>query len=348
MKARHHGFSLIELMLALALGVLVVVAIVQLFVSNSASYSLLMGQARLQENGRIALEMVGRSVRNAGFYGCAPERQNILMGLNGTDDMIFEFDILRPVQTIQGGTGITWYDGIAGNGGIPDAAIVAGDVLVLRSLGNPQVRLAQTMQPDEDPAVPSVNGQAPFAENQIVMLADCDQGAMFRVTGVANTGGNFSIQHAPGTSGQIFENSPATSVLAPTGLSYGRDALLAPVLTTFLYVAPSSVVVNNTGNVPAALWMKEGPRAPVELIAGVENLQVRFGIDDAPDDGVVRASRYVPYATVLAEGLSPRQIVSVKASVRVNSTDVVTETGDGLLRRTFTETFFLRNAKPGS
>jgi type IV pilus assembly protein PilW len=348
MSRRHHGFSLIELLLALALGVLVVTAIVQLFVSNSASYSLLTGQARLQENGRIALEMIGRTVRQAGFYGCGPERQNILMGLNGTGDMIFEFDIMRPVQTVAGGGGINWYDGLPGNSGIPAAAAIAGDVLVVRSFGTPQLRLAETMQPDGDPVVALVGGQPPFAVNQVMMLADCDQGAIFRVTGVTNLGTRISLQHAPGSMGQIFENSPATTILSPTGLSYGRDALIAPLQTTFLYVAPSAAVVNNAGNIPSALWLKEGPRAPVELIAGVENLRILFGVDDAPGDDLMRVSRYLPYPTVLASGLTARQIISVKASVTVNSTDVVADVGDGLLRRTFTETFFLRNAKPES
>ncbi len=79
--ARSKGFSLIELMLALALGLVVVTGIVQLFVGNSQTYAVLEGQSRLQENARFAFDFISRSAQTAGFWGCAPERANVVKGL---------------------------------------------------------------------------------------------------------------------------------------------------------------------------------------------------------------------------------------------------------------------------
>src|SRR5258705_10356383 len=113
-KSQHHigrrmgGFSLIELMLALALGVVVTLGIVQLFVGNSQTYTLLNGQARMQENGRVALDLITASVRSAGYLGCAPEQPNIVKNLRGNWNLLFEFDVTRPVQGNRGNAAGTW------------------------------------------------------------------------------------------------------------------------------------------------------------------------------------------------------------------------------------------------
>lgn len=68
---RIGGFSLIEVMLAALLGVLVTAALAELFASNSRSYRMLTGQARMQESARHAFHFLGRAVRAAGYPGCA-------------------------------------------------------------------------------------------------------------------------------------------------------------------------------------------------------------------------------------------------------------------------------------
>ena len=57
--SRHNrGFSILELMIALLLGVVVVAGIVQLFVGNSRTYDLVNAQSRLQENARYGFEFL--------------------------------------------------------------------------------------------------------------------------------------------------------------------------------------------------------------------------------------------------------------------------------------------------
>jgi type IV pilus assembly protein PilW len=62
---RVGGFSLIELMLALTLGAIVTFGIVQLFVGNNQTYTMLNGQSRMQEAARFAVDFVSRSARAA-------------------------------------------------------------------------------------------------------------------------------------------------------------------------------------------------------------------------------------------------------------------------------------------
>ena len=99
---RAQGFSLIELMLALALGVIVTAGIVALFVGNNQTYTLLNGQSRMQENARFAVDFISRSARAAGYFGCDPEPGKIYKTLNGAWNQIFEFDITTPIQAFHG------------------------------------------------------------------------------------------------------------------------------------------------------------------------------------------------------------------------------------------------------
>lgn len=68
MKAsfRNKGFTLIELMVSLAIGLLVALAATQLFVANQQSFNLQRGMGDVQDNGRFALDFMGHDIRLSG------------------------------------------------------------------------------------------------------------------------------------------------------------------------------------------------------------------------------------------------------------------------------------------
>jgi len=169
------------------------------------------------------------------------------------------------------------------------------------------------------------------------VLGDCEQAAVFRATAVNTAGTQATILHAVTTTGDIYENG--TAALSTIGRAYGEEAIIAPLDAVIFFIAPSTSGANNRGDVPLALWQKVGSAAPAELVEGVEDLSVLFGIDTTLGDGITNANQYVPYNPATAA-----QIVSVRVSVTANSVDEVSATGGGVLRRTVTETMQLRNA----
>ena len=68
---RMAGFGLIELMIALVLGLLVIGAAFAVFQSNQATYRANEGQNRIQESARAAFEMMSRDIRAAGGGPCS-------------------------------------------------------------------------------------------------------------------------------------------------------------------------------------------------------------------------------------------------------------------------------------
>ena len=69
MKRREAGFSIIELMVAITLGLIVLGGLAALFANASAARNELERNSRQIENGRFAIELLGDDLRLAGFYG---------------------------------------------------------------------------------------------------------------------------------------------------------------------------------------------------------------------------------------------------------------------------------------
>lgn len=370
---RMAGFSMVELLLALALGVVVVAGIVQLFVGNSQTYALLTGQSRMQENGRFALDFIERAVRSAGYMGCAPERENIVRGLRGAgtpiDDwtILFEFDMTRFVEGFEGNADGSFTPPLAnlpttvgaanavnlyndGTGIDPAVIEPQTDVLIVRRVSE-GTRLLQTLQPTGNPVVRAPGGDPGFGVNDVVMVSDCEQGAVFKVSGITPAGNQATLFHATSTAGDFFENGD--QIMSPTGTipftlsylgrSYGEEAVVGEVLTTIFYVADSAGT-NNRGDTPLSLWRREGSSAAVELIEGIEDLEVLYGIDNTPNDGISDVNQYVTFPNVP----DVDQIVAVRVTVTANSIDSVTTQGDGVLRNAFTQTILVRNANPAA
>ena len=67
------GVTLIELMIALVIGLLATGAMLKVYVDSSRLYRFNEGLARIQENGRFATEFIRRDARVAGFWGCNHE-----------------------------------------------------------------------------------------------------------------------------------------------------------------------------------------------------------------------------------------------------------------------------------
>ncbi len=63
------GFSLIELMVAITIGLAVLAGLTTIFSNSSATYGELEKAAQQIENGRYAIDLIGQDLRHAGFYG---------------------------------------------------------------------------------------------------------------------------------------------------------------------------------------------------------------------------------------------------------------------------------------
>lgn len=70
MKRSMSGFGLVEVMLALLLGLVISLGLTQLFISSKSTYLSQVSSAALQEDARFVLAKMTQEVRLAGMSGC--------------------------------------------------------------------------------------------------------------------------------------------------------------------------------------------------------------------------------------------------------------------------------------
>jgi len=124
---RQAGLTLLELMISLTLGLLLLTGIGTIYVGSNQTYRVQEQNARIQESGRYALEILGRSLRQAGYWNMPviPVALKIAFGgtsINGTDNS---------TNGTASDTVISQYDGVIGDrdceGNNVTASIVAAD-----------------------------------------------------------------------------------------------------------------------------------------------------------------------------------------------------------------------------
>ncbi|WP_332847284.1 PilW family protein [Pseudomonas lactucae] len=70
MRSTNRGFSLVELLLALAVGLLLVLGIGQVLISSRATHASQQAAMLLQDDARFVLGKMIRDIRQAGMFGC--------------------------------------------------------------------------------------------------------------------------------------------------------------------------------------------------------------------------------------------------------------------------------------
>jgi type IV pilus assembly protein PilW len=85
---KQAGFSLVEIMIALLIGLFLMGGILQMFSASQQTYRMQSNLARLQENGRFALDFLARDLRMAGYWGCLSGLNSVpsITDIDGTDN----------------------------------------------------------------------------------------------------------------------------------------------------------------------------------------------------------------------------------------------------------------------
>ncbi len=299
----QRGFGLVELMVAITVGLLLLAGVLQVLAGTRQAYRLQEAQARLQEAGRFALDALSRDLRMADFWGCHGRPAQVTNGLDPAGAGFVDF----------AAGGLSGTEG----GSTPDT-------LILRGAAGASLVLTQPMpQPSADLKVAPGNGLRQF---DLVLVADCTQGDIFQVTN-ANPSGSGQLVHNAGV-GQPGNLSASLSKAYGTDAQVFRAQEIVYDVQTGLRGQPSLFrTVNGTAQ---------------ELVEGVEDLQVLYGEDTDGDGAVNRYVPANDPALDMSRVLAVRVTVRLR-SLEDGLTRQVTAFGDRRLRRSFTATVTLRN-----
>lgn len=256
------GFTIVEMMVALLIGLLLSGAVIQVYLSNKQSYNTQIGMSELQQSGRLAVVFLNSTLRLAGYRSDpASEEADVFKVPVSADDVAV------------GRRAALW--------GLDDDA---SDDNVMD--GTDQLYVSY-QQGDGD-----------------TLVVDCF--------------------------GDPVESGATRIVSNYFYISNERD--LRCVRRTF-----DTPLTSNTASSMRAH----------SLITGVNDMQVLYGIDSTPDNGVVEINRYVSAAQVLANG-GWSGVRSLRITLDVESeSDVVrpANSGDPMepISKEFEITVMLRN-----
>lgn len=288
MSARHSsrrlaaGLSLIEMMVAMVIGLVLMLGVVQVFIASRTASRLAEGNARAQENGRFALEFLQRDIRMAGHFGCVNDQAHFVKGegdptinTGAATGSGHPLDFSVSIQGYEApgtgpGTSLTVGGSWPAVTGLP-ASISAlnpragSDVLVLRYLAAEGV---------------PVTGLAPSANS--VVGFDSTAGRRLLEGGVAapTLFGVADCSHV-----NVFKGAYAAGQVTASGANLDRYTV-QPTGQTMIYRAESVVYfvgTSATTGEPALMRARsdgaDGYAAAEELVEGIENMQLLFGLD---------------------------------------------------------------------
>jgi len=289
-RQSETGFSIIEIMIAMLIGIFLLGGLMQMFVSSKQTYKLQDTVSRLQENGRFAMDFLIRDIRGTGAWGCFSNSVNITNLLNDKDE---------PFKSA--------YIGIQGENnhvstGTTDKVLAGTDVISLRSTS----ALVDANGADiminkiDNSASLHVSANDTVKEKDILFVSDCADGNLFQATKVNPSGEE--ITHSPGKGAGLPTPGNATKDFTK---EYGNDARL--------YKASFVRYEIRTGESgQPSLFKTENDGTAQEFIEGVENMQIEYG-EDIDADGTPNR-----YQTADKIG-NWQQVVSVKISLLVRS-----------------------------
>ncbi len=355
----QQGFSLVELMVAMGIGLFLSGAVLSVYLAQSRSYTSTTSQAAIQNAENAISALVTPVVRSTGFNGCSTMTQALShligggpapLGTQGAlASMIVGYDA---AGTAGSGSALTIAQANAANepsagdwspsleSTLTGKISTGSDVLVMLGAA-PNSSPVGVISIPSGSATMTLQNTTGLATGQFGIVSDCLKASIFQLTSVTQ-GAPGTISHALG-SGALANRADALAVNYPSGAQF------VPLQQTAFFVAQGqgdqSVLMRAIYS--AGVWDVQ------PLVPGVESMQVLYGLGTG---GIV--NRYVAAGAVTdwSQIVAVRLGFLVQGQVGSGATGsttsrqfsvlgtTITVPSDGRLRHVFEMTINMRNA----
>ena len=333
---KQAGLSLVELMIALLLSTLLTLGIFTMYMDSTETSRISRSLARVQESGRIALDIMAEDLRMLGFLGCSYPLQDLRPSFvaSNLDENFFASGIRGAVVGEEDWANIVGDFGVAALAG---NAVAGSDVFQLRYANGPGLSL------DQDMAAPG----------SVISTGSDEAVTRFRIGGDAlitncATADMFTVGDPDGFDDNEI-NHQALSTTYPEGARVMQ-------FRTITYWVGDTGRTDQNGNAIFALYQNG-----LEAVSGVERMQVLFGVreedqvrfltaDNITDDQwndieAAQVGLLVSDEQAVMQEADAKQYVLPGLTVDPAGTAgaAATYPADGRLRTTFTMTVKVRN-----
>lgn len=348
-QQKQQGLTLIELMVSMLIGLFIITAVTQIFLSSNESNNLNRQLGLMQEAARIALTEIATDIRMAGYTGCI---SSVEIG-NALADNATDFEWLTAEQKIQGLS-------LADTQSKLDAGALTEGLIIFRL--SPDISYPVTNHNTSSNTITldtNVSGLLTTGQPLGAVRQDCSQIALISPSQV---NGN-DITHATGGSGnfrncvsQLQGSFRCYDSSVPTGALSFNPGYIKPVDSV-------SYFIRLEDSLPTLFRKDVSNGTGTALVDGIENMRIYYGIDTdnngTPDQFVNagwRAYRHSDWQQVTAirvHLLVRSETSEVPADLapkdyffdgsRVTPPDISAGVPDGFLRKEYVMTMALRN-----
>lgn len=357
-----HGFTLVELMISITLGLVLVAGVAYTYLGNRTTYRQQDSLARMQEGARYAFEALDFDIRMAGFTGCtvlnATDNGNNLNPTTAVDGNLFT----QPLTGYQEGVS-TFPTTIA-------ASRLRGDAISVLRANTDNEYIVQSHSPPNSAVIRLVNPHD-LQQGEILVISDCKQASTFQMSNTNNNSTTSTVVHNTGSAspGNCTKGFGLAGGVPACGTANGIDYEYAPGSRVFRLSGNTYFIGTNGASQPALFRQRlaqvGGTATAVaeELVEGVEDMQITYGVDQSPTaDKIVDAyvtGNLVTAATTPGANDADKwgRVLSVRVNLLLRSIEdnVTTATQpytfnggsitptDRRLRKVFTTTIAIRN-----
>lgn len=320
----YKGFTLVEIMVSLVISSILMLGVIQVFSNSKRNSKVNEAVSRVQENARFAMESMITDFRKAGYAGCNSEDLTSYVDTSGggADDLFninsgtggweYTASDTTPATTIGSPyvipatftvtEAVTSWDNNADND-IPATLlnqVAPGSDIIVVKWAQPILGLTGAKNNNSSSKSVQTTAAHQVPQGGIAILTDCTGGDVFVNTAAADN------QLARGTA----SGWDPGNIAAPAGWSqaWNDNTQMMGIVSRAYFVGEGA------GGGPALIRASFSDASTVileELVEGIENIQVLYGVD-TDDDGVINT-----YNT--ANNVSHAQVVSLKIGIIVAS-----------------------------
>jgi len=331
-KRAMLGVSLVELLIAMTLGLVLMAGMIAVFSSNKKSSELNTAMANIQENARFALSELGNDIRLSSYQGCLDSRRGSMIvkavqspvpqtGTTADGTPIHRFNLSAITGAVVTSS-VQWTPNIPG-GFLPpniNAAIPGTHALAVQYGSDNQASLTQAVSTGANPELAGpvvIDRNLGLAAGDLAVIANCDAVDLFSVSTAAIQGNGQVLTHeAPFNRDGNFSWRYGT----PQNIALTR---VMRFVSNVYYIGDTGLV-NDAGDPIRALYQQTFPyndatNPPSEVIQGVENMRLAFG---------VRNGNTLRYVTADDPAFRPQDVESVQIGLIMTSWDRIGEQDD--------------------
>lgn len=325
-KARDDGFSLIELMIAMVLGLIVIGSAIAVFSGSKRTAALNTTLTELQESARFALDSIVRDVRLAGFQGCTATPATVLATTAPTNDL-FASAITSSLVQDNGDWLPAAPPGFSAPKGDAPGVPVPGTHTLSVQYGSPETWRIEPMATNSSAVVLRDIGasETGLVAGDLAMVSNCQVADLFQVSDVGEktiahdataNRGDPRLSAAYGDQSYQDDNSPDAD----------RSRARLMRFEANIYYVGDTGRTSPAGDPVLSLYRQSLPfagGAPIEMVEGVAHLEVRLGLrDPALNNDVVFVS---PEEFTATDG----RVERVEVGLLLQSYDRVTDQPNG-------------------